>query len=148
MDYQKYLKNIKELYDILLCFIEQDGNDENYKQLIDILEKQQFLENKEDTILILHLLVQISNNHHRQSNFFKKIIKILEYFLPIIKQTFTNSQIFELFKSNKAIILFLIENKAIKVDKYIAKSIFYQSQKTNTNYCHFFYPEIKKNSSY
>ena len=49
----------------------------------------------------------------------------------------TNSEIFNLFQSNKRILLFLIENKIIIIDYYIYLKIYEKD-----NYLAYFYPEI------
>lgn len=57
--------------------------------------------------------------------------------------TFTNIEIFDLFESNKLLILYLIEQQIIKVDKNIVYRMYFRSQKTKTKYHYFFYPEIE-----
>ena len=58
--------------------------------------------------MFLYLLAFISNNHHRDFDFFEKIFKIIIQFKDIITQKFTNLEIFLIFKKNKRVLLFLI----------------------------------------
>lgn len=143
MKYFEYLNEKKEFYDDLLEFIEDDSDSENnslYNQLNYFKKK----ENQQEAILFFRLLAQLSNDHHRQPNFFKKIEQILQFFSTYIKQTFSNFTQFKIFKKSKLIILFLIEHDIMIVDKKIVKLMIDRSLKTNTKYHHFFYPEIKQ----
>lgn len=85
MEYQEYLKENKEIYNDLLLFIEHESGDNsyNYKNLIKNLQNQKILNNPERVTLFLHLLVQISNDHHRLPEFFSKIEKILLFFFKL-----------------------------------------------------------------
>ena len=65
-------------------------------------------EDKHELRLFLRLINEISNNHQRSSNLINKIEKILDQIQKDIKKYFTNSQIFELFKENLRILLFLV----------------------------------------
>ena len=146
MTFRECLNAKKELYEVLLQFIEdQNDDDYNYQRLIDEIDNQQIRENYYEIELFLRLIVQISNNHHRLPNFFNKIEKILKYFFECM-QTFTNLELFELFKSNKSIVLFLIENKIVTVDKEITNEMILRSSKTNSKYHHFFSILKSKNS--
>ena len=59
------------------------------------------------------------------------------------KQTLSNFELFQIFKDNKLILLFLFENEMIHFDIYIEDSINMMKFEDGTEYCHFFYPEIK-----
>ncbi|KAK8871780.1 hypothetical protein M9Y10_007521 [Tritrichomonas musculus] len=143
MEYQEYINAKEKLYDILLQFIEESSDDNKYYNLINILEKQEIQNYKEEVKLFFHLLIKISNNHHRLPDFFQKIEKILQFFYYYIKDTFAESEIFDIFKSNKLLILLFIEHKVISVDQTMVQEILFRSQKTSSNYHYFFYPEIK-----
>ena len=107
----QYLDAKKELQNHLIEFIDnQDDNQTNYENLITDLQNQSITENKNELKLFLNLLTTISNNHHRYSNFFIKIDQILSFLKQKIKQTFSNIEIFDLFKHNLRILLFFIKN--------------------------------------
>ena len=86
--------------------------------------------------------MHISNDHHRSSDFFTKIEKIILYFEAQIQQFYSNHQIFNLFKRNKRILLFLIERNLLKLDESIVQIITRRNFR-NANYPFYFYPEIK-----
>ena len=70
---------------------------------------------------LLYLIAKIANNHHRNSNFFSKIEFILLHFEKDIKENFLNSEIFNIFKFNKRILLFLLERDFLKIDQFIVE---------------------------
>ena len=85
MNYQEYLSEKGEIYDILIQFIEDESDDDyNFQELIDTFKRQKIQETEEELALFFRLLVQISNNHHRFPNFFEKAKRILQYFQEII----------------------------------------------------------------
>ena len=83
----------------------------------------------------------ISNNHYHSKSFFEKLKKIIVYFKTIIKEKNTELDIFNLFKNNKRIILFLIEEKIININESIGKSIINNFSDNNEYF--YFYPELK-----
>lgn len=88
-------------------------------------------------ILITHYKIEYENLLH-------KIFQILQYHINEIKQTFSNSEIFNIFESNKLILLFLFENKVITIDNDICHILMSKSEVNGNRHCHFFYPEIKE----
>ena len=137
---QKYVNQKKEIHNLLLNFIENSGvNDTDFQNLIDLINTQNYEENREELEHFLRLISKIAKNHHRDTDFFKKTEKILLHLENVIKQTFSISEIFKIFKSNKLIILSLIKSKIIALDEEIVKLILEEKN----NYCHFFFPEIK-----
>ena len=89
------------------------------------------------------MIASIANNHHHDSKLFHNIFQILLKYDDQIKQTFSNYEIFSIFKNNKLILLFLFENKFIKIDAILYQE-FVSTFETNGYYCHFFYPELKE----
>ena len=79
------------------------------------------------------MIVIIYNDHHRIENFFNKIEQIINKYKDTIRQMYSNSQILNIFKSNKRILLYLIGNKILKNDIYIRPEI-----------DQFFFPEGQK----
>ena len=81
MSVAAYLEVLKSIQSNILQFIDmEDNNEENYQNIITIFEDQKIHENKHEIKLIIHLISQISTNHHRYPNFFSKIEKLLLYF--------------------------------------------------------------------
>ena len=82
-------------------------------------------------------MCKISKNYHRYPIFFQKIEQIVNYLVPTIKQSFTNTELFNIFKRNKRFLLFLLEKKIIEIDENIFNLIY---EKYDSLY---FYPEIQ-----
>ena len=137
MEYQEYIIQKKELYSILIQFIENRNDEDYFQNLINIIETQKILENPKELKLLINLILDISNNHHRSDSFMAKIEQILLYLENQIKQTFTNFEIFELVKNNRLNLLFFITNKIIIIDSILIEYLRY------SQLLHFFYPEVK-----
>lgn len=67
--------------------------------------------------------MNISNNHHRVASFYTKILNILQIYKDQIMQMFSNEDMFNFFKGNKRIILYLIEEKIMNIDENIAQKM-------------------------
>ena len=100
------------------------------------------MENQSDLKLLLRFLLVISNNHHRTPNFFNNLEKIIKLIEEPIKEKISNFEIFLIFKSNKRILLFLIQNQILSIDKTITNFTM-KKRYYNEQYSHYFYPEIK-----
>ena len=118
---QKYIQPQKELYQKLLEYINSsdDNIEEKYQNLIRKINDQEIEKSKYELHLFLSLIVKISNNADRSSDLFFKIEKILLNFKETITQTYSNSELFDIFKSNKVLLLFLLKEKIIILDKSI-----------------------------
>ncbi|KAK8891517.1 hypothetical protein M9Y10_028729 [Tritrichomonas musculus] len=127
----------------LLDFIEkEDNNEENFQDLEILFDEHKIKEKKYYLISIFHLIAEIANNHYRSSNFFEKLGKIILFFKEEIKQSFSNKQIFNFFKSNKRLLLFLLEEKLMIIDDYVFNEITYGNF-SSMYYPQYFYYEIK-----
>ena len=143
MEIKKYLHAMKDIQSNILNFLEEETNfEENYANLTGILEEQKIREDKNRLQSLLHLLLKISNNHYRSPDFFSKIEKILQFFFTEIMENFSNYEIFNIFKSNKRILLFLIKESVLTIDEIIASKMT-NSKYKNYFYPQYFYPEIK-----
>ena len=143
MNLHKYLERKKEIQNNFLTLIEKDDYvEENYQSLIEIIDNQKIQKNQYELKLILYLIVKISNHHYRRPNFFNKIERVLLYMQNEIKTNFSNIEIFNIFKSNKRLLLFILENQLINIDKSIIESMtkykYYKSA-----YFLYFFPEFK-----
>ena len=139
-------KKKKEIYDIFLEFIdcENDDDDENEKfnNFINLLNKRKILENYDEIFEFLILINKISKYHNRHLNFISRIEQTITYFEEIIKQNFTNFQIFNIFRHNMRILLFLFDKKIITVDQDILR-IFQIGAQNYKTYRFYFYDKIK-----
>lgn len=139
MEIQEYINQKKDFHQIILEYVEDEGeNDENFRILIKKLNNILDNENDGEILNILHLISKISDNHQQNQYFIIKIERILLHLSKKIKQTLSNFEIFNIFRSNKRILLFLIKNNLLLVDESIANDIANQP-----TFCHFFYPEIQ-----
>ena len=142
MDCPKYLDKMKKIQENLLEFIDNEDNvEEKFQNLINLLKDQKFRDNENDLKSFLYLVLRIANNHHRKEGFFNKIERILTFFKDEIRKFYLNFEIFNIFKSNKRILLFLIEEKFIDLDKSIL-SIMTTGKYLKANYPAYFSPEI------
>ena len=74
MEIEIFIKKLKDINSALIDFIEAaDDHDAEFKTLIDILEKQKILENKDEIQLLFQLISKIADNHHRTSDFFDRL---------------------------------------------------------------------------
>lgn len=139
----EYLKNMKSIQNNLLKYIDNDDNmEENHKNLISLINDFKICEKKNELNLFLHFLSKIANNHHRSSNFFPKIEKILQMIKDDINKFFSNNEIFNFFKGNKRLLLFLTKNDMFSFDQTIVNIIIKGKYKIRS-YPQYFYPEIK-----
>lgn len=139
---EQYLKNMKNIQNNFLNFLDNEVNsEENFQTLTNIFDELKIYDDKHKLKSLMHLISQISDYHCRFSNFFCKIEHVLQLFQTSIKKYFSNWEIFTTFRSNKRILLFLIESKIMIMDKYIILAIT-KKQELET-YPHFFSPEIR-----
>ena len=144
MNAPKYLTLMKDIQNDLLQFLEDDeNNEENFQNLYNICTNQKINENLHMLKSILHLITKITNGHHRNSLFYNKIDQVLAIFKDDIKKYFTNSEIFNIFRNNKRILLFLIEEKIMNINACIAKKISLSSKYIKGDYMEYFSPELQ-----
>lgn len=139
---EKYFEQMKKIQIIILSYLEND-NETFYQNFIQYYQDQKIQENKQQIKAILYLLEKIAKHHHRSNNFFEKIEKILIFLESSIKQSFSNKDIFNIFKGNKRILLFLIDQKIIIPDSFVARSISNGKYKRR-KYPEYFCPEFKE----
>lgn len=119
-DIPNYLERMRLIHKNFLDFINtENDNEETFGNFINIITNYKIQENRYDLKEILRLTLNIANYHFRSPNFISKIERILLFFKEKIKQTFSNFEIFQIFKDNKRILLFLFEQNIIKPDKSI-----------------------------
>ena len=124
MSSQEYLDMMKEIQKNILNFLEEEANSEENLLKKDEFNNFKISDNQYDFLSLLHLIPKIVNNCHRfPIFFFSKIERILQFFKEDIQKYFTNSEIFNIFKRNKRILLFLIEQQIMVIDEYIVKKI-------------------------
>lgn len=141
MNIQKIINKNRKLTNMLLKYIgDENQSIDEYEQLRSFLDQNQIQQNYEKLRELLHIILNISNNHHRNINFFNKIEQIFKFLGNNIKQTFSNSEIYDFFSSNNSILLLLIKNSIIIIDESISALIQEENSKGKNFY---FFPEIK-----
>ncbi|KAK8840877.1 hypothetical protein M9Y10_027707 [Tritrichomonas musculus] len=139
MDVHKYIDQKKDFYEFLIEYLENEiEEDSSFDFLIKKIEIVLNLNKVNELELLLHLISIISQNHHRTEKFDRRIQKLLSYLSEEINNSFSNLQVFELFKNNKWILLFLYQKQILNFDDSILEFI-----KNDSDLCYFFYPEIK-----
>ncbi|KAK8871286.1 hypothetical protein M9Y10_007004 [Tritrichomonas musculus] len=120
MNYEECIDKMINVQKALLEFFEENSSaEENFEILITIIKEQQIMEDQHELKELLLLVSSISNNHCRINNFNNKIEQIILYLKDKITKYFSNSEIFQLFEFNKRILLFLILEGIMKIDKYV-----------------------------
>ncbi|KAK8841636.1 LON peptidase N-terminal domain and RING finger protein 2 [Tritrichomonas musculus] len=138
-DLQHYIDAKKAIASSVLKYVDNDTNNEDdFQSIIQLIEKYKIQKNSEEFILFIKLIDQISQMHHYSPNTYEKLIKILQFFKEDIIKNFSNEEIFTTF-GNKRILLYLIEDNILKIDKSIAQQI----NKRDSNFRDYFFPEIK-----
>ena len=141
---QKFLDIMKIIQENILQFLKKETNSEdNFKILEDIFKDTKIKENKHELLSLLHLISRLANGYHLFVHILDRIELIIQYLKKDMKTHFTNSEIFNIFKSNKKIILFLAEEQIIIFDDYIVKKITTTPKYVNAGYPQYFHPEIQ-----
>ena len=144
MSFQEYLDTMKDIQKNIVCFLEEEANsEENFLILENKFNDTKKSDYKYFLLSLMHLISKIVNNFHRFPNFFAKIERILLFFKEDLKKYMSNSEIFNIFKSNKRILLFLIEQQLIIIDEYIVKKITNTNKYIEAKYPQYFQPEIQ-----
>ena len=121
MDFDEYLSKKKSFHKYFLDYINNEENcEENYDIVINLINEYEIKEDINEFRLFLHFIDDISNNHYRTKNFFQKIEKIILLFKEEFQKYLLNDDIFNFFKNNKRLLLFLIKNKILKIDNLIS----------------------------
>lgn len=149
---QEFLKKLKTIQRVVSEFIEDDDNcEENFQNFVSMINSQEINDDKHSLQILLHHISSIFDNHHRNPQFIPKIERIIKFFSKEIKQYFTNLEIFNIFKPNKRLLLFLHKEQIMIIDQNIANEL-RKSIYNSANYFNYFYNEIKpflpKNNSW
>ena len=114
----------------------------SFQDFQSLIDDKKIRDSHYDLKTFLHLLLKIANNHYRSPTFFNKIEKILLLFQEDIKKFFSNFDVFNIFKKNKRVLLFLFEEKILTPDGAISYIITTKKYKQRF-YPQYFYPEFK-----
>lgn len=143
MTIPQFVDKMKTIEKLFASYISCDDKiEENYQNIKNFLDEHKILDNESDFQLFLRFLNMFSNHHHRTPNYFDKIEKIIQLIEEPMKTKISNFEIFQIFKRNKRILLYLIKQQILTVDKSIA-SIMMRKVYSAEKYPPYFYPEIK-----
>lgn len=143
-DIQQCIQKKKDLQQALLDYLSSSNKiEENYQNLIRLLDDQSVAQNKYELTEFLHMISYISNNHYRSPTLFSKVEKILLQYKKEIQDSISNRTIFNIFKNNKKALLFLFDKKMLIPDMYIT-DIMLSTKYKRIDYPIYFYPELKK----
>ena len=110
MTVERFVDKMKSIQNALLEFLEDESNAEDkYEEFINLSTTHKIIKERYKFKALLQLINSIGSNHKRTSNFICNLERLLKHFLKDIKKYFSNSEIFELFKGNKRILLLLID---------------------------------------
>ena len=115
---KRYFDKMRDIQETLLSFLEDEAAG-NFEQFIELINNKIDRNSKIEMKEFLQLISKISDNHHRSLNFIDKIEQIIKYYVNEIKTNFSNYNIFNTFKKNKRLLLFLFNEKIIKPDQSI-----------------------------
>ena len=101
-----------------------DDLEENYENLIRIFNDYKIDENSQDLKDVLNIIISFSNNYPRNLLFFSKIEKIILFFKPKIMKFWSNIEKFHIFRTNKRILLFALNEKIVTLDQKILNCFF------------------------
>ena len=124
MNIDDFVEKMKNIQQILIKFLEEEINlEENYEVFVKTITEQKINEDIYQLKSVFQLINKIGCNHQRCYRFINKIEAVLKHFKKDMLQYFTNSEIFEIFKDNKRILLFLFQEKIIIIDEYIVSQL-------------------------
>lgn len=142
MNIEEYLDYMKEIQNKLEEFIDEDNNsDANLPNLLDIINDKKNRITSQHLKTFFYIIVKIANNHKRCPNFYNKIESVLSNFKEDIKK-YSNFEVFQIFSSNKRILLFLIKEDLLHFDEEIAQIII-RGKYNEAEYHRYLEPEIK-----
>lgn len=135
---EDYIEQKRKLQTTLLDFIDDlDNSTENYKKLMEIIENQQIRQNKKELLQFLLLLSNITNYHHRNSNFIQSIEQIITSLSKEIKDNFED-ELYERYQDNKLFLYLLSKTKLLTFNQNISRQI----DKKDANFRDYFSLEI------
>ena len=144
MSISESIEGKKRIQESLLEFLEEESNiEENYENFVKVISTHQIQEDKYELKSLIQMINKISENHQRIFNFIEKIERILILLKRSLNKYFTNSEKFELFKGNKRLLLFLIEEKIVTINENIF-SLLTSKDNEVMKYIEYFSPEIKE----
>ena len=140
----QFVEKMKLIQESLIDFIDKETfEDGDFDTFVNFLKSQENYNSREELSALLHIIVQLSNNHYRVPSFFAKIERILTFLISDIQQNFHDCELFYIFQSNKCLLLFLFEQKLLIPNKNISDIFLYSTKYKEKCYPQYFLPEFK-----
>ena len=140
----EYFKKMKDIEEKLLIFLDkQDELNENFLIFNEFLQDHKLSENKYELKSFLYLIAAISNNYHRSQDFFTKIELILKSLQEKIKNYYHSFEIFQIFRRNKRLLLFLFKSEIITPNEEIYSIMLCNKKCIDEKYLEYFSPEFE-----
>ena len=118
---------MNKIQETLLDLIDEeddiDTENRNFQNMVKLIDNLKIRENPQKLKILLNLIINITDNHYRGPDFFTKIEKVLNLVRESITQYYSNFDLFNIFKSNKRILLYFINENIITIDKIICNII-------------------------
>ena len=144
MEIEAYINKKKEIYLSLLCFIEATDNvDIHFQSLIEVLNKQNVLQEKRKTQELLILISKIVTYHHLTPDLISNFEMILKYIINNIKESISTEEIFQIFRPNKRFLFLLFDKQILTPDERTIKIILKHSNSHFVCNRHYFFRAIK-----
>lgn len=142
MSIEYEIEKMRNIQKAVLEFVEKDKNsEENYENVKKLLSAQKIMEDKAKLKSVLRMMTKIGSNHQRVPRFIEKVELVYEELKSGIVEHFTNEEIFEIFGSNKRILLYAIKEHLVKLDVNVFRIIMSKDY-IEKKYPHYFIPEI------
>lgn len=139
----EYLEKLKQIQENILQYIEKsDDSEDDFQNINKIFEEQNVKEDRHKLKELLHLIIHISSNHRRNALFFKKIERIILIFKDIMTNFYSVEDLFNIFKNNKRMLLFLFREEIIPPRSTMISTISNEKFK-GWLYPNYFFPEFK-----
>lgn len=121
MEIIEYLSKKKIFQIAFMRYIDnEEDSEENFVNLCNLINEQKIKSDITEFRLFLRFIDNISSNHYRNKYFLSKIEKILLLFREEFNKYISIEEVFNIFKYNKRIFLFLLENKIVNLNFVIS----------------------------
>lgn len=126
--YNKFIETLDNEKDI----------DQKHEEFLQYLNETTILQANHKMRQFLRIIANTSISHFRTKHFYQKIERIIDSFQTQIKEKCSNEEIFNIFKINKRILLFLFQSKIIILDSHMAHKMI-----NSPEFLAYFYPELE-----
>lgn len=126
---------MEEFQEIILAYLESENDsDQNFGDLIKYSQSKHNFDDRMELYEKLKMISSLIRNHHRSPDFYNRVKQIFIFFKNKIEQTFSNFELYDIFKNDSLVIFILYDIKMITIDKCNISQFYY----------YYFSPEIQK----